>query len=61
MPIINIKIVEGRTVEQKRELIKNITETVATTINVPKEAVWITIEDLKPENLGQGGILRKDK
>ncbi|MDO4642803.1 MAG: 2-hydroxymuconate tautomerase [Cardiobacteriaceae bacterium] len=61
MPIIHIQIVEGRSVEQKRALVKNVTQAVAESINVPESAIWISIEDLKPENLGQGGTLRLDK
>lgn len=61
MPIVNIKIAEGRTVEQKREMVKAVTTAIAKSINVPETAIWISIEDLKLENLGQGGELRIDK
>lgn len=61
MPIVNIKIVAGRTVEQKRALVKNVTAAISASIGVPKSAVWISIEDLAPENLGQAGVLRCDK
>ena len=61
MPIVNIKIVEGRSVEQKRALAKNVTRAVAESIGVPESAIWISIEDLKAENLAQGGELRLDR
>lgn len=61
MPIVNIKIVEGRTIEQKREMSQKVTEAIANSLGIPTSAVWITIEDLKPENLCQGGELRIDK
>lgn len=61
MPVVNIKIVEGRTVEQKREMTKKVTQAISESIGVPESGVWITIEDLKPENLSQGGELRLDK
>ncbi len=61
MPIVNIKIVAGRTVEQKRALVKNVTAAISASIGVPESAVWISIEDLAPENLGQAGVLRCDK
>lgn len=61
MPVVNIKIVEGRSVEQKRELSKKVTQAISESIGVPESGVWITIEDLKPENLSQGGELRLDK
>lgn len=61
MPIVNIKIVEGRNVEQKRNMAKAVTKAIAETLGVSEAAVWISIEDLKPENLAQGGELRIDK
>lgn len=61
MPVVNIKIVEGRSVEQKRAMSKAVTKAIAETIGVAESAVWISIEDLKPENLAQGGELRCDK
>lgn len=61
MPIVNIKIIEGRSLEQKREMGKAVTKAIANTLSIPETAVWISIEDLKPENFCQGGELRIDK
>lgn len=61
MPVINIKLIAGRTVEQKRAMVKAVTKAVAESIGVAESAVWISIEDLKPENFAQGGELRCDK
>lgn len=61
MPIVNIKLIEGRSVEQKREMVKAVTKAIAESINVSEAAIWISIEDLKPENFAQGGELRIDK
>ena len=52
---------EGRSVEQKRALAKNVTRAVAESIGVPESAIWISIEDLKAENPAQGGELRLDR
>lgn len=61
MPIVNIKIVEGRTVEQKRAMSQAVTEAIARTLGISTDAIWISIEDLKAENLSQGGRLRIDQ
>lgn len=61
MPVINIKLIAGRTVEQKRAMVKAVTKAVAESIGVAESAVWISIEDMKPENFAQGGELRCDK
>lgn len=60
MPIVNIKMIEGRSVEQKRLMTKRVTQAIAESLNISEEAVWISIEDLKKENLCQGGNLRID-
>ncbi len=60
MPIIQIDMLEGRTVEQKRNLVQKVTEVVCETANCPAEAVTIVIRDMPFENLGKAGKLRID-
>ncbi|MDF2676650.1 MAG: 4-oxalocrotonate tautomerase [Bacillota bacterium] len=61
MPIVQIEIVEGRTLEQKRELSKKVTEAIVESINVPQDAVKIIIREMKKDNYSEGGILRCDR
>ena len=61
MPVINVKLVEGRTVEQKRAMVKAVTRAVSESLGVAESAIWISIEDMKPENVAQGGELRLDR
>lgn len=60
MPIVQIDMIEGRTTEQKRELVKRVTAAISETANCPTAAVTIIIRDMPKENLGQGGALRAD-
>ncbi|HUT67134.1 MAG TPA: 2-hydroxymuconate tautomerase [Dehalococcoidales bacterium] len=60
MPLVTIKIIEGRTVEQKRGIAKDVTEAIVKNIGCPPAAVQINIVDLKPENVAQGGKLFSD-
>ena len=60
MPLVTIKILEGRTVEQKRGLVKDVTEAIAKNIGCPPEAVTIDIVDYSKENLAAGGELFVD-
>jgi 4-oxalocrotonate tautomerase len=57
MPLVTIKIIEGRTVEQKRGMVKDVTEAIAKNIGCPPSAVQIDIVDLKRENFAGGGKL----
>ena len=61
MPIVQIDLIEGRTVEQKRELVKRVTEAIYETAACPTSAVTIIMRDMPKENLGQGGKLRADQ
>ncbi|MGY3724249.1 4-oxalocrotonate tautomerase [Granulicatella balaenopterae] len=58
MPFVHVEMLEGRTREQKENLVKDITEVVAKNTGAPTDAVHVIITDLKPENLGQKGKLR---
>ena len=61
MPIIQVDMLKGRTLEQKRELVKEVTEAVSRTANCPKEAVKIIIREMDFENFSEAGVLRSDK
>ena len=61
MPIIQIEMFEGRTVEQKRNMITKVTEAMVETVNCTNESVKIIIRELKKENLAEGGVLYLDK
>ncbi len=56
MPIITVNIVEGRTVEQKRKLVKGIADAVIAAIGSPADDVRIIINDMKPENYAIAGL-----
>jgi 4-oxalocrotonate tautomerase len=57
MPLVTIKILEGRTVEQKRGLAKDVTQAIVKNIGCQPQAVMIDIVDLSQENVSQGGKL----
>lgn len=61
MPIVQIDMLEGRTTEQKRALVKKVTEAISETARCPQDAVTIVIREMPKEHLGQGGILRADR
>ena len=61
MPEVTIKMLEGRTLEQKRALAKKVTEAIVETTGATAEAVMINIEELKKEHLAKAGVLYYDK
>ena len=60
MPLVTIKIIEGRTVEQKRGMAMDVTAAIVKNIGCSPEAIHIDIIDLKKENYAQGGELFSD-
>jgi 4-oxalocrotonate tautomerase len=56
MPIVQISLLPGRTPEKKEELIKNVTDAIADTLQIPKDRVHIVLTEVPKENLGHGGI-----
>ncbi|HTK84948.1 MAG TPA: 4-oxalocrotonate tautomerase [Patescibacteria group bacterium] len=61
MPIVQIHLLKGRTIEQKRALVKRVTEAVAETVNAPPEAVEVIISEMERENFSRAGVLIADQ
>lgn len=60
MPIVTIELIEGRTVDQKREMAKKITEVIKEVAKVKEDAVEIIFHDMKKENYSKAGKLALD-
>jgi 4-oxalocrotonate tautomerase len=60
MPVIQITISQGRSVEQKRELIRVLTRETARIMNTEEEKVRILIYEVSKENWGNAGVLGLD-
>lgn len=61
MPIVQVEILEGRTIEQKRLLAQKVTQAIVESIGAPAENVSIIIRDLPKENYAKAGTLAIDK
>ena len=60
MPLVTVKAKEGRSIEQKRALVKDITDAVVKNFKVQPDAVVIDIVDYNGENLAKAGKLAID-
>ncbi|MCX7571688.1 2-hydroxymuconate tautomerase family protein [Tumebacillus sp. DT12] len=61
MPFVHIEWLEGRTLEQKRELAKRITDAVSEVAGSPQQNVHVFFTDMKREDYGFGGELTLDR
>ena len=55
MPYVTVKMIEGRTDEQKRALCEKVTEAVVETTGAPAEAVVVIIEEMTKNNYSVAG------
>jgi len=61
MPLVTVKALEGKTVEQKRALVKDITEAVVKHFEVEPDKVTVDIVLISKDNLGKAGQLFIDR
>jgi 4-oxalocrotonate tautomerase len=61
MPIVHVELFAGRTLEQKRELVRGITEVVARTCGVAPDGVHVLINEMSRENWGRGSVVHIDR
>lgn len=60
MPIIQVELLKGRTVEQKRAMTEKMTQVMVDTVDCKKEAVRIIIREMESENFAIAGVLKCD-
>jgi 4-oxalocrotonate tautomerase len=61
MPEVYVHAVEGRTIDQKRALVKDITDAVVRNFKVPAEAVMVQIMESPKDLKAKGGFLFSDR
>jgi 4-oxalocrotonate tautomerase len=61
MPEVYVYAVEGRTIDQKRALVKDITDAVVRNFNVGAEAVMVQIMESPRTSKAKGGFLFSDR
>lgn len=61
MPYVTVKMLEGRTDDQKRALVEKVTEAVVETTGAPSEKVTVFIEEMTKNNYGLAGKLQSDE
>lgn len=61
MPIVTVKMLEGRSEDQKRALVEKVTAAVSETVNAPKENISIVIEEMHKSNYAVAGVRAADK
>jgi 4-oxalocrotonate tautomerase len=61
MPTIRVELMEGRTPEQKKNLVKALTQAVVDTLGSKAESVDVLLFDIKPSDWATGGVQWSEK
>ena len=61
MIVMKLTMLEGRTTEQKNELIRRLTESAARNLGEAAEGIRVIIYEVPPSNWGAGGVSLKEK
>jgi 4-oxalocrotonate tautomerase len=59
MPVVIIEMWEGRSIEQKKQVVKEITATFVK-LGVPADAVTVVLNDVPKHNWGTAGKLASE-
>lgn len=61
MPYVTVKMLEGRTEEQKKALAEKVTAAVSETTGAPAENIVVFIEEMSKNHYAVGGVRFSDK
>lgn len=61
MPVIQVSLLKGRTIEQKRKLAARLTDAIVEEAGAKREAVTVTFIEVSREDYASGGVLMSDK
>lgn len=60
MPVVTIQMWEGRSVDQKRELVKAVTKALVDIAGASPDKMTVIIQDVPKTNWGMNGALASD-
>lgn len=60
MPIVQIDLLAGRSPEQLRGLVQDVTEAVVKNTGVSAQSVHVILREMQPEHYAVGGQLKAD-
>lgn len=61
MPILHLEMHPGRTIDQKRAFVREVTRVAVETLGCPPESVDVVINEVDRENWAKAGKLIADK
>ena len=61
MPIVQVSLVSGRSPEQLRTLIREVTKAVSAAVDAPTDAIRVLVTEVPPTHWGSGDLTIAEK
>lgn len=61
MPVVTVQLWDGRTIEQKRALVRALTEAMVEHAGAHPDALHVILQEIPKENWGRAGVLGVDR
>jgi 4-oxalocrotonate tautomerase len=61
MPVVTVQLFTGRTLEQKRALVRAITDAMVEHAGARPDGLHVILQEIPPENWGRAGVLGVDR
>jgi 4-oxalocrotonate tautomerase len=61
VPVVTVQLFEGRTLEQKRRLVKAITDAMVEHADARPDALHVVLQEIPMDNWGRAGVLGSDR
>ena len=61
MPVVTVKMLDGRTEDQKRQLVRAITDAMVDICKAKPEGTMVVIEDVQRDHWAVGGTLVSER
>lgn len=61
MPLVHIDLIEGRSSEQLKGLVKDVTDAISKNTGAPAEHIHIVLNEMSKDHYSVGGIRASDE
>ena len=61
MPVVTIQLFEGRTLEQKRQLVRAVTDALVEYAGARPDALHVILQEVPRDNWGRAGVLAVER
>ncbi|KZU76166.1 2-hydroxymuconate tautomerase [Lactiplantibacillus plantarum] len=61
MPIVHIDLIAGRSQEQLKNLVKDVTDVVSKNTGAPAEHIHVILSEMQENRYSVGGVLKSDE